>query len=68
MTGNRVDRCVEIMCQKGCRTLWADIEALQKGVSLPEVDSLSVAERQQVLLELKTIMAVYESTGSCNVD
>ena len=68
MTGNRVDRCVEIMCQKGCRTLWADIEALQKGVALPEVDSLSAAERQQVLSELKTIMAVYESTGSCDVD
>lgn len=68
MVGNRVDQCVEIMCQKGCKTLWADIEALQNGVPLPEVALLSVSEREQVLSELKTIMAVYESTGTCNVE
>lgn len=68
MTGNRVDRCVEIMCHKGCKTLWADIEALQNGVALPEVALLSVSEREQVLSELKAIMAVYESTGSCIVE
>ena len=68
MTGNRVDHCVEMMCQKGCKTLWADIEALQNGIVLPEVNALSAAEREQVLSELKTIMAVYESTGSCDVE
>ena len=49
MVGNRVDQCVEIMCQKGCKTLWADIEALQNGIALPEVELLSVSEREQVL-------------------
>ena len=68
MADNRVDRCVEIMCQKGCKTLWADINALQNGVELAEVASLSVAEREQVLSELRAIMAVYESTGSCAVE
>jgi len=53
------------MCQKGCKTLWADIEALQNGITLPEVGSLSGSEREQVLVELKAIMAVYGSTGSC---
>jgi hypothetical protein len=45
--------------------LWADIEALQNGVVLPEVELLSASEREQVLVELKAIMAVYGSTGSC---
>ena len=65
MAANPVDRCVEVMCHKGCKTLWADIEALQNGITLPEVESLSGSEREQVLVELKAIMAVYGSTGSC---
>lgn len=65
MAANPVDRCVEVMCKKGCKALWEDIEALQKGVTLPEVDLLSELERRQVLAELKAIMAVYGSTGSC---
>lgn len=65
MAGNRVEQCVENMCHKGCKMLWADIEALQNGVELPEVELLSASEREQVLVELKAIMAVYGSTGSC---
>ena len=65
VAGNRVHKCVENMCHKGCKALWADIEALENGMALPEVESLSVVEREQVLAELKAIMAVYASTGSC---
>lgn len=68
MAANPVDRCVEGMCKKGCKALWEDIEALQNGVALPEVDLLSEQERGQVLAELKAIMAVYGSTGSCATD
>ena len=68
MTGHRVEQCVEIMCRKGCKMLWADIEALENGVALPEVGALSTAERELVLVELKAIMAVYGSTGSCITD
>ena len=68
MADNRVDRCVEIMCRKGCKTLRAEINALQDGVEVPEVASLSAVEREQVLSELKAIMAVYESTGSCAIE
>ena len=68
MAGNRVEKCVENMCHKGCKALWADIEALQSGVTLPEVESLSVVEREEVLVELKAIMDVYASTGSCTTD
>lgn len=48
--------------------LWADIEALENGDDLPEVTTLSTAECEQVLAELKAIMSVYENSGSCVVD
>lgn len=48
--------------------LWADIEALENGVALPEVTLLSTGECEQVLVELKAIMAVYDNSGSCVTD
>lgn len=48
--------------------LWTDIEALESGVTLPEVELFSAAERKRVLLELKEIMAVYGNSGSCAPD
>lgn len=60
---NRVDTCVEALCQKGCSAVWGDIEALESGQSLPEVDGLSFPEIKAVVEELKAVMAVYE--GSC---
>jgi len=65
---NRVDQCVEVMCQKGCKTLWADIEALENGATLPEVELFTASECEQVLVELKAIMAVYGNSGSCTPD
>jgi len=62
---NRVDSCVEALCQKGCRNVWGDIEALESGRQLPESKGLTEDEIQAVILELKSIMSVYE--GSCPV-
>jgi hypothetical protein len=58
-----VERCVENLCQKGCRAVWADIDTLEAGRRLPEVEGLSRAEVQAVIRELKQVMSVYE--GSC---
>jgi hypothetical protein len=58
----RIERCVENLCQKGCRAVWADIDALESGHPLPEVDGLSHTEVRAVLTELKQVMAVYEGT------
>ena len=63
MNSKRVEQCVELMCDKGCKALWSDIAALEEGDVVQETSALSVSERAQVLHELKTIMAVYE--GSC---
>lgn len=63
MSSSRVEKCVEVMCHKGCRALWADIDALEQGHAVQETSNLTGIERDQVLQELKSIMAVYE--GSC---
>lgn len=59
-----VEQCVEHLCQKGCRAVWSDIDALEAGQPLAEVDGLSKVEREAVIVELKAVMAVYN--GSCS--
>jgi hypothetical protein len=54
-----VEACVERLCQKGCRAVWGDIERLERGEVLPEVAGLDPAQREAVLAELKSVMAVY---------
>ncbi|WP_456405948.1 hypothetical protein [Thiolapillus sp.] len=66
MRPNPVDHVVEILCLKGCKALWADIDSMEKGQMLPELQSLDTQQQQQVLKEIKSIMAVYK--GSCSLD
>lgn len=63
MNHRLIEQCVENLCRKGCRAVWADIEALESGRRLPETAGLSTVERQAVIRELRAIMAVYE--GRC---
>ena len=63
----RVDHCVEILCDRGCRAVWADIERLEAGMSLPETTELTEDERRAVLQELKSVMSVYGPEG-CSTD
>ena len=58
-----VEQCVERLCDKGCRAVWSDIEALEAGRALPEVEGLNREEIALVIAELKSIMSVY--AGSC---
>jgi hypothetical protein len=58
-----VEQAVEKLCGKGCRSVWADIDALEAGQRLPEVEGLSREEVALVIEELKSIMSVYE--GGC---
>jgi hypothetical protein len=66
MKSNSVDHAVEILCLKGCQALWADIDLMERGKVLPELQSLDVQQQKQVLMEIKSIMAVYQ--GSCSLD
>ncbi len=60
-----IDACIEAICQKGCRQVWGEIEALENGREVPEADGLSREDKAFVLSELKTIMAVYN--GRCSI-
>jgi hypothetical protein len=55
----RLEARLESLCEKGCRHVWRDIEALERGDELTETKGLSPAERRWLLAELKQIMAVY---------
>ena len=57
-----VEKSVERLCDKGCRAVWSDIDTLEAGKPLPEVEGLSPIEVDAVLTELKAVMAVYQGT------
>lgn len=61
-----VEHSVEILCDKGCRQVWQEIDALERGEDLPETVGLNAEDRAQVVQELKAIMAVYGER--CSVD
>ena len=52
---------VESICEQGCERVNAIITALESGHAVAETAELGNTERQQVLYELKAIMAVYRS-------
>ncbi len=59
-TTEQVSRCVEALCQCGCDAVRATITALEMGQPVAQVEGLSDEQRRQVLIELKSIMAVYD--------
>ena len=65
MKQNSVEHAVETLCLKGCKALWTDISLMEDGGILPELEGLNEEQRSQVLVEIKSIMAVYK--GSCSL-
>jgi hypothetical protein len=59
MRNERVEYCVESICNKGCQAVRSDIAHLERQGSLPETAGLSEEEVGRVLRELKAIMSVY---------
>ena len=57
-----LQRCVESLCGDGCQAVNGYIEQLERGGSVPQTELLSYEDRQEVLKELKSIMAVYDGT------
>jgi hypothetical protein len=55
----RLEARLESLCEKGCRHVWHDIDALERGQELKETKGLNDTERRWLLAELKQIMAVY---------
>ena len=61
-----VEHSIELLCHKGCRQVWREIDALERGEDLPETAELNDEEKAVVLQELKNIMAVYGDR--CSID
>ena len=58
----KIEACVEAICNKGCRSVRADIRTLESGYPLAETEAFSDEERLLVLAELKSVMAAYGDT------
>ena len=56
----KVSQRIEAVCEAGCEAVRASISTLESGNSVALTSDLSAEEQQQVLEELKTIMAVYD--------
>jgi hypothetical protein len=57
---DRVEACVEAICQNGCRAVRETIALLEGGGTIPEIRGLPTEQVQRVLTELKAIMSVYD--------
>ena len=60
MDHNKLTHYLEILCQSGCATVNATIEAMEKNQPISLIDDLTTEEQSIVLNELKAIMSVYE--------
>lgn len=58
----RVDLVLESLCGEGCKAVWGVIASLESGEALPQTDGLSAEELDELLAELKSVMAVYAGT------
>ncbi len=65
MDRGKIDQCVELLCHRGCREVGQIITRLDAGEAVDGTESLADAEREAVLQELRSIMAVYG--GQCHV-
>ena len=60
MNHQKVTLAVECICELGCTSVHATIEALESGQNLETVRGFSDAEVIALTHELKAIMAVYD--------
>lgn len=60
MDRHKISHCVELICSKGCTEVTATIQQLESAISIPEAAEFDTLERDFLLQELKSIMAVYE--------
>ena len=63
----QINSCLEQICEQGCRSVNQVIQQLELGEVIEDFAHLSRVQQQRLLQELKSIMAVYAATGSCEV-
>ena len=67
MDSDKVNHCIETLCLNGCDAVRATITSLETGLPVEATRHLDADECAAVLLELKTIMAVYDDRD-CHKD
>lgn len=60
MNPQKIERAVTLICDQGCARIRVLIQLLETGAAIQETTELDETERQAVLAELKSIMAVYD--------
>jgi len=61
MDQTRIHQCVETLSQKGCAEVTRIIAALEQGETVADMQELTTDEKHATLIELKSIMAVYQA-------
>ncbi|MCK5335343.1 MAG: hypothetical protein KAQ67_04240 [Gammaproteobacteria bacterium] len=54
--------CIELICQQGCTVVRDVIVSLEQHNKVAELDHLDDKQKQLILVELKTVMSVYDQT------
>ncbi len=54
------DHYIDLICQQGCDSVREVISTLEQGRDVDYLPRLEGEERQQLLVELKAVMAVYD--------
>jgi hypothetical protein len=60
MDKEKIDHCIEALCNRGCREVTRTIGIMERHETLPETAALTPEEHAAVLHELQAIMAVYD--------
>jgi hypothetical protein len=60
MNQQKIEQAVTLICDQGCVRIRVLIQLLDTGEAIQETIELNEAERQAVLAELKSIMAIYD--------
>lgn len=56
----KLNQRIEAVCEAGCEAVRASIASIESGTAVALTSDLSAEESQQILHELKNIMAVYD--------
>ena len=60
-SSQKINQRIEAVCEAGCEAVRASINTLESGHQVALTDDLSPEECQQILLELKTLMSIYDN-------
>jgi N-methylhydantoinase B/oxoprolinase/acetone carboxylase alpha subunit len=64
---NQIELSLERICEQGCRSVNQIIQKIENGELVELIRHLNDSQQKILLKELKSIMAVYGKTGSCEL-